>query len=247
MEIQGKTVLITGAALRIGREIALDLSRCGARVIIHYCQSQKAARMLAGDIRREGGEASLLAADFSKPGTAVLVRHIQNRLKREKLAVDVLINNASVFYPAPLKKINEKNWEDMMRVNLKAPFFLAREFGLEMAARKQGKIIQILDWTVQRPHPDYLPYIISKSGLLTATLGLAKALAPHVQVNGIAPGPILEARGMTPGEKKRAVERTALKRFGHPRDIAAAVRYLIEGSDFVTGTVLPVEGGSLIM
>ena len=114
-----------------------------------------------------------------------------------------------------------------------------------MRRRKSGTIINIADWTGLRPHPDYLPYAISKAGLIAATMGLAKALAPHVRVNCIAPGPILPANGATKKQKRAVIEKTLLKRFGNPKDISETVRYLWQGSDFVTGVMIPVDGGAL--
>ena len=115
-----------------------------------------------------------------------------------------------------------------------------------MFARKSGKIINLVDWTGERPYPDFLPYAISKAGLICATKGLAKVLAPHVQVMGIAPGPILPAEKISPARSKKAVEHSLLKRFGNPEEIAETARFLIEGTDFMTGSIVYVDGGASI-
>lgn len=248
MKLEGKTVLITGAARRIGREIALGVARRGATVLIHYHHSGAEARSLQKEIEALGQAAIPVACDFSSSGKTVFKR-IDGMVKevyREVRRVDVLVNNASIFYPSPLKTVDESDWDDFLTVNLKVPFFLSRAFGLRMKKKGSGKIINLLDWTAKRPHPDYLPYAVSKAGLWTLTEGLARALAPEVQVNGVAPGPILPAAGTTRQREKKVVEKTLLKRYGNPHDIVRTVRYLIEDTDYVTGTVIPVDGGSLI-
>ncbi len=248
MDLYGKTVLVTGAAQRIGREVAFALAQAGSRLVIHYRQSQKEAQSLKNEIEIRGGEAVLLRADFSARSQTVekTIRRMVKDVYRQVKRVDVLINNASVFYPTRFGKISEKQWNDILTVNLKYPFFLAQEFGGKMRRQKSGKIINLVDWTGFRPAIDYLPYCISKAGLIAATAGLAKALAPHVQVNSIAPGPILPPPGMSHKRQSAVAKKTLLKRFGHPRDIASAVRFLLEGSDFITGAMIPVDGGSLL-
>lgn len=246
MELQGKTVLITGAAKRIGREIALNLAARGARIVIHYRRSRREALALRSEIFAKGGDAMLFQADFSASGLQPKIRRFIKEVYAKAGSLDVLINNASDFYPTPFGKITEKVWDDLFASNLKAPFFLAQEIGMRMLKQKSGKIINLLDWTAERPHPDYLPYCIAKGGLLTATRGLAKALAPHVQVAGIEPGPILPPPGTPASKKNKAAQKTLLKRFGHPRDIAEAVRFFVESTDFVTGVCLPVDGGAML-
>ncbi len=248
MNLQGKTVLITGAARRIGREIALTLVRRGARILIHYRDSKADALLLQAEIQTMGGEALRVKADFShrpRPLLPVIQKFI-NEIYQKVANIDVLVNNASLFYPTPFGAIKESDWDAFLAVNLKVPFFLSQEIGKRMMQQKRGKIINLVDWTARRPHPKYLPYAISKAGLAAATEGLAKALAPHVQVISVAPGPILPTKDMKPNEKKAVAGRTLLKRFGHPKDIANTVRFLIEDTDFMTGAFIPVEGGSLL-
>ena len=246
MDLQGKNVLITGAAKRIGREIALTLAARGACILAHYRRSRKEAETLRKEIEQNGGQALLFQADFSGNFLETKIRRFVNEIYKKAGRVDVLINNASLFYPAPLGKIKEKDWDELLTANLKAPFFLSQEIGMRMMKQKSGKIINLLDWTAERPYENYLPYCISKGGLLTATRGLAKALAPHVQVLGISPGPVLPPAGIKQGVKNKAVQKTLLKRFGHPRDIAETVRFFIEGTDFITGACLPVDGGAML-
>ena len=248
MKLEGKVVLITGAAKRIGREIALNLARSGAHILIHYHTSRRNALDLKREIENRNAQASLFPFDFSsrKKPLAPAIKKFVNQIYRKVSRVDILVNNASIFYSTPLQKIKEEEWDDFMTVNLKAPFLLSQEIGQRMFRRKSGKIINLVDWSVNRPHCDYLPYTISKAGLACATTGLARAFAPYVQVNSIAPGPILPSRGSSKKDHSAVAQRTLLKRFGHPQDIAETVRFLTEGTDFITGALIPVDGGSHI-
>ena len=160
--------------------------------------------------------------------------------------VDILVNNASSFYPTPLEEVTEEQWEDLIQANLSGPWRFAQALGPVMKRRKAGKIINIVDTAAFRPWTSYLPYCAAKGGLVTLTWGLARALAPHVQVNGIAPGPILFPRGIPARERRAAVEKTLLKRAGSPEDVAQAALFLLEGSDYVTGVILPVDGGRML-
>ena len=243
-------MLITGAARRIGREIALTLAQSGACILIHYRRSRREAQTLQKEIIRKGAKALVFQADFLKPkNLSEEIKRFTNEVYRKAGKVDVLVNNASIFYPTPLSKITEKDWDAFSTVNLKAPFFLSKEIGVRMFKQKSGKIINLIDSTAENPTAEFLPYGISKAGLLAATRGLAKALAPHVQVVGIGPGPILPPEFLS-GKKikaQAAARQTLLKRFGNPRDIAQTVKYLVEGTDFVTGVFLPVDGGSSLI
>lgn len=248
MELSGKIALVTGAAKRIGREIALTLAESGASILIHHHESRGEAIQLKKEIESLGSRAWLVRAGFSGaqkslfPSLGRFIKEVYRCVPR----VDILVNNASVFYPVPFGKIGEKDWDEFLTVNLKVPFFLAQEIGMRMFRRKSGKIINLVDAAALRPSARFLPYAISKAGLITATRGLAKALAPHVQVNAIAPGPILPPKGMKAKGRSKVIQRTLLKRFGNPRDIAAAVRFLAEDGDYMTGAVIPVDGGSFL-
>lgn len=245
MILQNKTVLITGAAKRIGREIALTLAKRGANIVIHYRRSAQEAKFLQKEVEAYGAKAFLVQADFSNPKNVFSqVRAFSQKVFRQVKSVDVLINNAAIFYPTAFGKISEKDWDGFMTVNLKAPFFLAQEFGIRMKNKKSGKIINLVDWTGDRPPARFLPYAISKAGLVAATKGLAKNLAPEVQVVGIAPGPILPAVGSTKKEQKAAAQKSLLKHYGSPSDIAKTVRFLIEDSDYLTGSIVHVDGGA---
>ncbi|MSR77634.1 MAG: SDR family oxidoreductase [Candidatus Omnitrophica bacterium] len=249
MNLRGKTVLITGAAKRLGREIALTLAGRGADIVVHYSRSFKEAETLGKEIRCLGVQAHLVQADFNpmRAGISKQVRDFAKKVFRKTSSVEVLINNAAIFYPTPFETISEKDWDAFMTINLKVPFFLAQVFGLRMQNQKEGKIINLADWTGERPPLRFIPYAVSKAGLVSVTKGLAKALAPHVQVLSIAPGPILPAEGATMKEQKLAAEKSLLKRYGNTKDIANAVRFLIEDSDFMTGSTLYVDGGASLV
>jgi pteridine reductase len=240
MNVAGRTALVTGAARRLGRAIAEDLASRGARVAVHYRSSAAEAADVVDGIRARGGTAERFAADLADPATVgPLVAAVEQRLG----PVDVLVNNASVFYRTPIDTVGEREWDDVMTVNLKVPYLLALTIGRAMQARGAGKIVNLTDIAVDRPYADYLPYSVSKAGLAALTRALAIALAPAVQVNSVAPGPVLEPIDATPDSVAALVRRTPLGRFGSAADVAAAVRFLIEGSDFVTGTTIAVDGG----
>ena len=244
MEIQGKTALVTGGARRIGRAISLALAAEGMNLVLHYGRSGREARETQKAVERLGVRAHLVQAHLEKFSE---VNRLIGQAFRFAPRIHLLVNNASVFYKTPLGKVREKDWDQFFDINLKAPFFLSQAIGLAMVRQREGKIINLIDWTAFRPRIDFLPYGASKAGLVSLTRGLAKTLAPHVQVNGIAPGPILPVAGSTREEIQKVLKRTPLKRFGDPSDIAEAVRFLVKSADFVTGAVLPVDGGNLIV
>jgi len=247
MNLRGKTALVTGASKRIGKVIALELASAGVHILLHYNRSAREAASLSRQIEKMGVSCRRAAFSFSpKDNVSSRIRKFTASLYKLSPMIDILVNNAAIFYPTPLA-VKEKDWDEFLTVNLKYPFFLAQEIGLRMSKAGEGKIINLVDWTGQRPSADYIPYAISKAGLIAATQGLAKALAPRVQVNSIAPGPILPAAGHSARHHKQAAEKTVLKRYGSPEDIAKTVRYLCEATDYVTGAMIPVDGGGMIL
>ena len=240
MILGGRTALVTGAARRIGRAIAEDLAAAGAHVAVcHHTSADDAETVVAG-IRARGGTAEGFAIDLGDPrAIAPLAAAVAARLG----PVDVLVNNASVFYRTPIDTVGEAEWDAIMAVNLKGPYLLSLALGRAMRARGAGKIVNLADIAVDRPHPGYLPYNVSKAGIVALTRALARELAPAVQVNCVAPGPVLEAIDATAESTAAVLRRTPLGRLGTAADVAAAVRFLIEGSDFVTGTTVVVDGG----
>lgn len=242
MILAGRAALVTGAGRRIGRAIAERLAAHGAKIGVHYRTSRTEAEEVVAAIRARGGEAESFAADLADSAEVVrLADAVSGRFG----AVDVLVNNASVFYRTALAELGERAWNENIAVNLTAPYLLALRLGQAMQARGAGKIVNIGDGGAV-PVRDYLPYYVSKGALVALTEGLAKALAPAVQVNCVAPGPIVPAAGSSAEEQAAMVRRTLVKRFGSPDDVVAAVLFLIEGGDFVTGTTVVVDGGRVL-
>lgn len=243
MKLKGKVALVTGGAKRIGRHLALALASRGCHVAITYNTSEKEAARTVRDIRAKGVRGLALQADQRRPAEVQqAVAEVLGAFRR----VDILINNASSFYPTPLGRVTEEQWDDLIQANLAGPWRFAQALAPAMKRQRAGKIINIVDTAAFRPWTDHLPYCAAKGGLATLTWGLARALAPHVQVNGIAPGPILFPPGISRKEKQAALKKTLLKREGSPEDIAQAALFFLEGSDFVTGVILPVDGGRML-
>jgi NAD(P)-dependent dehydrogenase (short-subunit alcohol dehydrogenase family) len=243
MELKGRVALVTGAARRVGRTIALALARRGANVAITYQTSRTEANQLTKEITGRGTKALAVRVEVSRAGdVAAAVEQVVETFGR----LDVLVNNAAIFPRTPWAELDETAWDRAIDVNLKGSFLFAKAAGDRMKAQKSGKIINIADWAGERPYRNYLPYCVSKAGVIALTKALALELAPEVQVNAVAPGPVLLPERMTEAQKAKVIAGTPLKRIGSPEDIASAVIFLLEGSDFITGAVLPVDGGRLI-
>ena len=243
MELKGKVALVTGAARRIGRAIALELAAHGATVAAHYRSSQAEADTVVAEIAAHAGKAQTLRANLEHVAEIEqMVSEILGSFGR----IDILINSASVFAPTPLAEITEREWDANLDTNLKGPFFLSKFAGAAMRRQGAGKIINLGDWAGIRPYKDYLPYSVSKSGLIGLTKALAKELAPQVQVNCIALGMVMPPENYTKEEVERLVSRTPTKKIGTPEDVARAVVFFCE-TDFATGSVLTLEGGRLLV
>lgn len=241
MKLPCSVVFITGGAIRVGRAIALRLGSCGADLILHYNRSKADAVRLQKLIQKKyGRRVDLIQGNLSKVGE---VRRIAKEVWQRRGRLDAVINNASTFYPTPLGKVTEEQWEDLFSINVRAPFFLNEYLGLKMKARGKGKIINIADWSALQPYTQYVPYCASKAALIAVSQGMAKTLAPEVQVNTILPGPVLWPKELNAKVKASVIQKTPLQRIGTPEDIAQAAEYLITGSDFMTGTLLHVDGG----
>ncbi|MFO1462782.1 MAG: SDR family oxidoreductase [bacterium] len=241
MQLKGCTVLITGAAKRVGRAIALNLAAAGADVLIHYHRSEKEAvalqKLIQKKFRKKSG---LVRGDL---GRFRELKRIADEAWGLRRKIDVLVNNASTFYPTPLGKVREAQWEDLFNVNARAPFFLSEAIGLRMKKRGQGKIVNIADWAALQPYTQYVPYCASKAALVAVSQGMARTLAPEVQVNTILPGPVMWPDDLGPAVLRSVLRNTPLRRIGTPGDIANAVKFLIESGDFMTGSLLHVDGG----
>jgi pteridine reductase len=240
--LDGRWALVTGAAKRIGAVIASTLHAAGANVAIHYNRSAADADRLAADFnRRRSNSAFTVAADMLD--IRAVERMAAEVLGRTGGKLDVLVNNASTFYPTPVGTITLEQWDDLFGSNLKAPLFLSQ--ALVPALRSaRGVIVNIVDVHSQRPLRDHPVYGPAKAGLAMLTRSLAKDLGPDVRVNGVSPGAILwPDEGMSEGLRAAIIKQTALKRAGTPEDIAAAVLFLVRDAPYVTGQIIAVDGG----
>ncbi|MFZ0219923.1 MAG: pteridine reductase [Candidatus Aquirickettsiella sp.] len=238
-----KVVLITGAGKRVGAAVAQYCHQLGMRLAIHYRESrQQASDLCARFNQQRQNSAIALAADLRNTDqlegliTAVLSKWGQ---------LDVLINNASSFYPTPLAKVTEMVWEDVMGSNLKAPFFLSQSAAPYLKQQK-GCIINLVDIQAQRPLKNYSVYCIAKAGLVMLTKSLAQELGPDIRVNAIAPGIVLWPDDETEFNatlREKIVARNVLKRAGTPQDIANTAVFLINHANFITGQIIAVDGG----
>jgi NAD(P)-dependent dehydrogenase (short-subunit alcohol dehydrogenase family) len=232
--------LVTGAARRVGRAIALELARCGFDVVVHWRRSRKDAEATAAEIERLGARAWLVRADLSQVGE---IEGLLGTVGELAGRLDLLVNSASSFFATPLGGTREAQFDELLDSNLKGPFFCCQFAAPLLEASGRGQIVNLLDAAALRPFPAYLPYSAAKAGLLALTIGLARALAPAVRVNGVAPGPVLFPESYTPEQRRKALDATLLKREGRPEDVARTIAFLATGPDFITGAVIPVDGG----
>jgi pteridine reductase len=242
--LEGKVVLITGGARRLGAEMTRTLHAAGARVLVHYRSSTAAAEALAGECNRSRpGSAALHQADLSSAAAPdILVGAALAQFGR----LDILINNASSFYPTPLGTITMAQWDDLMASNLRAPLFLSQAAAHSLAEQR-GLIINIVDVHGMRPLKGYPLYSVAKAGLAMLTRSLARELGPEIRVNGIAPGPVLwPEHDMDEALKREIIDKTALKRHGSPQDIARTALFLARDAPYITGQIIAVDGGRSI-
>ncbi len=244
MDLKNKVILITGAAERVGRAIVHRLAKNAPRLVIHYHRSEVSARKFVKELEKGGVNAIALQADLADP---FQIQRLVKETVRAFGTIDVLVNNAAIFYRTPFPEISVHDWEKFMRVNLRAPFLLSREAGKIMLEKGEGAIVNIADVGGIRPWGDFIPYSVSKAGVIMLTQALAKALAPAVRVNAVAPGPVLLPENYTEADEAASSKRTLLKRVGSAKDVAETVYFLLTGSDFITGAVLPVDGGRAIL
>lgn len=240
-DLSGHWALVTGAAKRIGAAIARGLHEAGANVAIHYMSSSDDAEALVAELNSSRAESAFaVQADLSdSAAVAPLMETVLAKTHR----LDILVNNASSFYPTPLASITEAQWDELIGSNLKAPLFLCQA-ALPHLTEARGVIINIVDVHAQRPLKNHPLYGIAKAGLAMLTRSLAKDLGPDVRVNGVAPGAILwPESGMPERIQENIIREIALKRPGEPQDIAAAVVFLVRDAPYVTGQILAVDGG----
>lgn len=236
-----KNVLITGGARRLGAEITRHLHQKGFNVIVHYRRSHNDAEQLCSELnQKRAHSATAIAADLSNPEAII---NLAEKAVNTGNGLDVLINNASSFYPTAITDVTEQQWDELLSSNLKAPFFLAKAL-VPTLKQRRGCIVNLIDIHAERGLKDYPVYSIAKAGLAAMTRVLAKELGPEIRVNGISPGAVLwPENNISNANKQEIVSRTLLQRSGEPRDIANAVYYLVNDAEYVTGQIITVDGG----
>lgn len=247
ISLENKTVVVTGGAKRLGRAIATECAAAGANVAVTFNHSEQEARELVEQLQIEYSKArfACFGAELSRSED---VRRLTDEVVQTFGRVDALVNNAAIFRRTPFEAMSENDFDNHIASNLKAPFLLCKSFGDVFVAQRSGDIVNIADIHGLRPLKNYIPYCVSKAGLISLTEGLAKALAPHVRVNCLCPGTILppsEAQGS--GEElsddvTQLTARIPLKRLGSAEEVAQAVVFLMGGPQFISGAILPVDG-----
>jgi pteridine reductase len=244
LPLDGKTVLITGAGRRVGAAIARRMHAAGANIALHYRNSAAAAETLAGELQkvRSASVTTFKANLLDLKEIAKLVDAAVESFGR----LDILVNNASTFYPTPVGEITSEAWEDLMGTNVKAPLFLSQAAAPELR-KTSGLIINMVDIHALRPLKRYAVYCTAKAALGMLTHSLARELAPYVRVNGIAPGPVMWAEDAPdPAMKEKIISQTLLQRQGTPEDVARTALFFATEAPYITGQILAVDGGRSI-
>ena len=239
--LQGQVAIVTGAGRRIGRTLALRLAAEGARVVVHYRHSEAEARAAVAEIAQAGGEATPIRAELTHPDE---VDRMFAEVERRFARLDILVNNAAIFAATPLAEATEAQWDSVLSANLKAPFLCAQRAAPLLTASGRGRIINFASLGGLLAWPKFMAYSVSKAGVIMLTRCLARALAPAVTVNAIAPGTISFPND-APEIAEDYIRRAPLQRTGTSADIADAVIYLV-GAAFVTGQLIVVDGGRSI-
>ncbi|MCE2485716.1 MAG: SDR family oxidoreductase [Desulfurellaceae bacterium] len=239
MNISGKIALVTGGAKRVGQAIVQALAARGCHLVVHYHRSQPQAQETVRAVQAAGHQALAVQADITKEDQVeAMIEAATAHFGR----IDILVNNAALFYRTPVDTLTTEDWERVMDVNLTGTFLCAHKIGLRMREWGWGHIINIADVAGERPWADYIPYSVSKACVLTFTQGLAMELAPQVMVNAVIPGPVLFQDDTPDSVRQREIAKTLVKRAGSPQDVAQVVVFVAE-SDYSTGASFHVDGG----
>jgi pteridine reductase len=239
VDLSGKVAIVTGGAVRLGKAMATALAGKGVRVVVHYNTSSTEAQATVAEIRAAGGDAIAAQADLSDLHQIPDVVDVALEAFGK---ADILVNSAALFEPGDIQGTTPENWDRQFAVNLRAPFFLSKEFA-KRAVRDRGQIINIAGTRAVKPDPNHLAYSVTKAGVVALTRALALALAPKIRVNAIAPGAILPPPGMGEEYLEQVARQTPAQKPGSPDDIVRALLFLLE-SPFVTGHVMTVDGGA---
>jgi NAD(P)-dependent dehydrogenase (short-subunit alcohol dehydrogenase family) len=243
MNVAGKVALVTGGARRVGRALSLALAEAGADVIVHYNASAGEAQNVAREIEALGRRALALQADVAH---GVDIRRMLREVESEWGRLDILVNSAATFESAPFLEIGEDEWDRVLAVNLKGPFLLMQSAAPLLGAIGDGAIINIADLSAFQPWPSYAHHAVSKAGLMHLTRIAARALAPSIRVNCIAPGTVLPPEGYTGIGSDGTSDRRLVTTAGTPEDVARALLFLIESS-FITGQTIVIDGGRTLL
>jgi pteridine reductase len=237
MTMNHKTIIITGAAKRIGKQLALTLSAAGADIVLHYSHSKDEAFETASEIEKNGVKVFLFEADLNN--SSEVIGFIENAFACGNIFG--LVNNAAIFENISLEETTLDIWQRHLNINLTAPFILSQWFAKKLGHGTKGRIVNILDWRALRPGKDHFAYTISKSGLATLTKSLAQALAPSITVNALALGAILPpAAG---GDQQKIIENVPAQRWARLEEVGKALLFLMDGPEYITGEIIHVDGG----
>lgn len=241
LPLDGRVALVTGSSRRIGAEIARQLHGAGARLAIHYRSSIVDAEAMSDELNgRRGDSARIFEADLLDTER---LQDLVDGVVSWSGGLDILVNNASTFYPTPMGSISESHWKDLVGTNFKAPLFLTQA-ALPYLRRNDGNVVNIIDIHARRPLSGHVVYGPAKAALEMLTKTLAKELAPEVRVNGVSPGAILwPEQGLSDDTRQSILDQIPLGRSGEPADVASCVLYLVAGSRYITGQIVAVDGG----
>ncbi|HXE82409.1 MAG TPA: SDR family oxidoreductase [Gemmatimonadales bacterium] len=242
MRLDGAAALVTGAGRRVGQAIAVALAQAGCDVAVHYHGSAEGAQETARAVEQAGRRAKLLQADLSDAAAA---RKLPDQAAAAFKRLDVVVNSAAVMVREPVEEVTPESWDATLDLNLRAMFFVSQG-AIAHLRRAKGKIVNIADLAGLEPWPAYVTHCVSKAGVIMLTKALARALAPDIAVNAIAPGAVLLPDEWDEQSRQHIEATTPLARLGSPADVVAAVQFLLAGTDYVTGTILVVDGGRLI-
>ena len=242
MRLDGAAALVTGAGRRVGQAIAVALAQAGCDVAVHYHGSAEGAQETARAVEQAGRRVKLLQADLRDAAAA---RKLPDLAAAAFKRLDVVVNSAAVMVREPVEEVTPESWDATLDLNLRAMFFVSQG-AIAHLRRAKGKIVNIADLAGLEPWPAYVTHCVSKAGVIMLTKALARALAPDIAVNAIAPGAVLLPDEWDEKSRQHIEATTPLARLGSPADVVAAVKFLLAGTDYVTGTILVVDGGRLI-